>query len=424
MNSHRQAWDEKIYLDRGATHFRVNHRVFLDPDVLEREREQIFQKCWLYLGHESELPDKNDFILRSVGGRELIFVRGQDETIRAFYNVCPHRGAALCREAKGNRKLFRCLYHAWAFDTQGGNVARPGSDRYPEGWLRPDLHNLRPVEQIDHYRGLYFVNFDASAVSLRSYLAGTVEYLDLIIDKSEVGMEIIGGSHQYGMYTNWKCLAENGFDGYHPVVVHQTYFDYLARAGDMDSAPIWQLSPQRHLGNGHGVMEYSGPWGRPVAKSTQSWGAIGEKEVAEIKARLIEKHGVEYATRLTETNFNMLVFPNLAVNDHMSTNIRTTDPVEVGKMVVNSWAIAPKEESPFMRKFRLKNFLEFLGPGGFATPDDAEALEQCQRGYRTLPDGWNDYSRGIGANDVDLTDELCLREYWNTWSERMAGGRA
>lgn len=412
------------YLDISKDHFRVSRQVFVDPAVLELEMRNIFEKCWLYLGHESELPNRNDFIVRSIGGHQLIFVRGQDDVIRAFYNVCPHRGATVCREKQGNGKLFRCLYHSWAFDTQGKTVARPGPERYGEGTLEPGLHDLRAVAKIDNYRGLYFINYDANAGSLRDYLAGATEYIDLIFDKSEVGTQIVGGTHKYGVYANWKCLAENGFDGYHVGAVHPTYFEYLAHAGDLDSAPIIQLSPQRHLGNGHGISEYGGPWGRPVAKSTQSWGEAGEKEVAEIIARLEKRHGKEYAHRLANTNFNMLIFPNLALNDHMSTNIRTTQPDGVGKIIVDSWSLAPVDESSLLSTYRKKNFLEFLGPGGFATPDDVEALESCQKGYHNFPDGWNDYSRGLKSNDVEMTDETCLREYWKEWNRRTTGGEA
>ena len=73
--------------------FRVNRKVFVDPAVLARERRHIFDTCWLYVGHESELASRGDFLTRTVGGRELIVVRGKDNNIRAFFNTCPHRGA-------------------------------------------------------------------------------------------------------------------------------------------------------------------------------------------------------------------------------------------------------------------------------------------------------------------------------------------
>ena len=85
--------------------FLVNRRAFVDPNVLAQEQAAIFDKCWLYIGHESEIPNNEDFLTRAVGGRELIFVRGKDGTARAFFNTCPHRGAMVCREKKGKGKI-------------------------------------------------------------------------------------------------------------------------------------------------------------------------------------------------------------------------------------------------------------------------------------------------------------------------------
>ena len=210
--------------------FRVNREAFVSPEVLAREHSAIFDKCWLYLGHESELPDPGSFLTRDVGGRELIFARGQDGRARAFFNTCPHRGAMVCREKQGKGKLFRCFYHAWTFDLEGKLVQRPEATRYSEN-IEPGLHDLVPVAQLAQYRGLYFVTYDPTAVDLETYLAGAREYIDLTVDQSEVGMEIVGGIQEYGFQANWKLLAENSFDGYHGLPTHSTYFDYVVAAG-------------------------------------------------------------------------------------------------------------------------------------------------------------------------------------------------
>ena len=191
--------------DKGT--FLVNRRAFIDPNVLSNEKELIFDKCWLYLAHESELLRSGDFLTRAVGGRELIFVRGNDGEVRAFFNTCPHRGAMVCREKRGKGKLFTCLYHAWTFDLEGTLVQRPEAERYSAA-AQGGMHNLVPVPRLESYRGLYFVNYDADAMSLTDYLAGSIEYIDLTMDHSEVAMEIVGGDQEYGFQANWKLLAE------------------------------------------------------------------------------------------------------------------------------------------------------------------------------------------------------------------------
>ncbi|MGE0828372.1 MAG: Rieske 2Fe-2S domain-containing protein [Hyphomonadaceae bacterium] len=412
------------YVVETPENFRVNRRVFVDQDVLDREMKSIFERCWLFLGHESELPKAGDFIVRTVGGHNLIFVRGQDDKLRAFFNVCPHRGATVCREDRGNTKLFRCLYHSWAFDTQGKTVVRPEPERYAPGALEAGQFDLPPVPRIEDYRGFYFINFNPAAESLVEYLAGATKYLDRVVDKSEVGLEVIGGTHQYAIAANWKCLCENTYDGYHAGPTHVTFFEYMANAGELqnmsDSLRVDDLVPHVNLGNGHVASPSRGAWGRPVARASSSWSDEAKRDVAELMARLEKRLGKEYASQIANDEFNMVIFPNFAVNDHFSTNIRTMEPDGPGRLRVNSWSIAPKEETKALREVRRKNFLAFLGPGGFASPDDAEALEHCQRGYYNLPDGWNDVSRGLGAKDFALTDEFNQRAFWREWSRRMA----
>src|SRR6201982_2467846 len=104
--------------------FKVSRQAFVDPDIPEAERPRIFDKCWLYLGHSSELPKPGDFVARQVGGRNILFARDAKGTLRAMFNTCPHRGAQVCREKHGNAKSFQCFYHRWVFGFDGG-LGRP-----------------------------------------------------------------------------------------------------------------------------------------------------------------------------------------------------------------------------------------------------------------------------------------------------------
>ena len=91
--------------DRGL--FKVARTAFVEKDVFALEQQRIFERCWLYLGHESEVARPNDFVTRAISGRNLIFNRDSKGGVNAFYNTCTHRGAFVCREAKGNSKLFQ-----------------------------------------------------------------------------------------------------------------------------------------------------------------------------------------------------------------------------------------------------------------------------------------------------------------------------
>jgi p-cumate 2,3-dioxygenase alpha subunit len=415
-------------VDRGR--FMVARSAFIDPEVLKRERDEIFSKCWLYLGHASELADPNDFLTRSVGGRELIFNRDRKGVYRVFFNTCPHRGATVVREPVGNALGFKCFYHGWAFNNNG-----VFSTRYTPGNYAPDhnsdgCQNLKAVAHLDNHRGFYFVNFDKGAGSLSDYLADAKEYLDLVSDHSDAGVEIIGKAQEYSMRANWKLLVENSYDGLHALETHKTYFEYLmAEVGAINSV----FTPSggaadftvRDLGNGHAVIESPGPWGRPVAQWIPAWGEEGKVYIDSIRKRLVDSHGPDRAKRIAEKGRNMVIFPNLVINDIMAVTVRTFYPESPDFMNVNGWALGTKDEAPTFRKWRLNNFLEFLGPGGFATPDDNEALEACQKGYRNMREvAWNDVSKGMLKPSPAGDDEAQMRAFWREWQRRVGVANA
>jgi len=98
--------------DQEAGLFRVNRRAFTDPECLADERRRVFDKCWIYVGHESEVPHAGDYRSRNVAGRPMILVRGDDSVVRVLLNTCTHRGSLVCRQKSGNAKTFQCPYHA------------------------------------------------------------------------------------------------------------------------------------------------------------------------------------------------------------------------------------------------------------------------------------------------------------------------
>jgi phenylpropionate dioxygenase-like ring-hydroxylating dioxygenase large terminal subunit len=97
----------------------VSPQVFADPEVHRLEQERIFTRCWLYVGHESQLPNPGDFIAGFMGEEPVIVCRGADRQIRVFLNSCRHRGMLVCRVEEGNAKFFRCPYHGWTYDLEG-----------------------------------------------------------------------------------------------------------------------------------------------------------------------------------------------------------------------------------------------------------------------------------------------------------------
>ncbi|HEX8077579.1 MAG TPA: aromatic ring-hydroxylating dioxygenase subunit alpha [Chthoniobacterales bacterium] len=414
-----------ILIDQGQGTFRVNRRNFVDEGIWRLEKERIFEKCWLYLGHGSELAKPGDFLTRIVAGRNILFTRDVKGVLRALLNTCPHRGSQVCRERKGNSKSFQCFYHGWIFGADGKLRSQPGEASYAEGFKDRATSNMKAVPRFEGYRDFYFVSFDSSIVPLQEYLGNAKEYLDVICDQSDAGMAIVPGSQEYAIRANWKLLTENSIDGYHAATTHATYFDYLLNTTGGFDMSHGMGGAGIDLGNGHAVLEYNAPWGRPVAQWIPAWGEEGKAETDRLYAGLVERYGEERANRIAKKNRNLFIFPNLVVNDIMATTVRTYYPAAPDYMLINAWALAPNNESAWARKYRLYNFLEFLGPGGFATPDDAEALEHCQRGFRNAEEApWNDISKGMKKDKPAHDDELQMRAFWTQWNKQMFAPQA
>jgi p-cumate 2,3-dioxygenase alpha subunit len=408
--------------DRVQGTFRVDRSSMTADQVLADERARIFDKCWLYVGHESEISKPGDYVRRSVAGRPLIFLRDGKGVPRVHFNTCTHRGATLCREDSGNTRVFQCFYHAWSFDTSGKLVVTPGPDAYSPAFDRSQ-YDLRGPAQLNSYRGLYFLNYDAEAADLRTYLGRTLEYLDLVLDQAEEDMRIVGGSHRYSVKSNWKLMVENSIDGYHAPTVHATYIDFVKSSGGGQNPNALTSGGCLDLGNGHAVMESTAAWARPIAYWEPFFGEEAREPIAEKRAALIGRYGPERGSRMADTFRNLLIFPNLIINDVAAITVRRIEPVTPALHLLEAWALAPVEEAEGSQALqrRLDSFLTFLGPGGFASPDDVEALESCQQGFAAQPGvQWSDMSRGM-TRVPKTDDELQMRTFWRAWAAHLDG---
>ncbi len=415
--------------DSDAQTFSVSRQVFVSPDVLEREARAIFDKCWIYAGHASEIRAPGDFRTRSIAGRPIIFCRDRQGTPRALINSCRHRGAIVCREREGNARQFYCMYHGWTYQTDGRIKSIPGDDAYSEGFKKQS-RGLVEVPRLEHYRDFYFLNFDPNAPALEKYLAGAKEYIDLVVDQSPSGrMEIISGVQEYDIKANWKLLVENSVDDYHLVTTHSTWLNYMRNSGVNVSVPKGQLLPTkgigRDLGNGHLTTDNPNYRGRPVAKWISIYGEDAKADIDAIRRELVERLGETRAARIADTNRNLAIFPNLVINDGSSVTVRHFYPTDPQSMRVTAWCLGPVEETEAQRARRLHAFLTFYGPGSFATPDDVAALELAQQGFAAWRDvEWSDLSRGMArsGNEPQLhTDEGHIRVFWRKWSELVEG---
>ncbi len=410
-------------VERGV--FKVHRRAFCDPAIFELEKERIFDRTWLYAGHESEFAKPGAYRARTIAGRNVILVRGADDKIRALFNQCTHRGTMLCREGGGEAKFFRCPYHAWTFDTTGRLTGLPMHDAY--GDLDRKELNLREGGRLESYNGFLFITFAKSIEPLEQHLGGVREYIDFVADQSPAGMEVLPGTHKYVMRANWKMVVENFVDSYHFTILHHRYIQHLKDSGVATGRPGEQgkFAAGKSLGNGHAVSEHeayaslgrlAGRWGTMLPEWTK-------EPVAGIKAELERRVGPERAFRISQTNRNVRVYPNLGLLDHISPVIRMITPRSVNCVDVEEWMLAPKGENAELRSVRLANNQIQVGPAGMVSADDVEVLELAQLGLSNPEQEWVDVSRGMKLRRTLPTDEHQMRGLHRFWHEKMTLGR-
>jgi phenylpropionate dioxygenase-like ring-hydroxylating dioxygenase large terminal subunit len=184
---------------------------YSDPEVLRREQERIFRSAWQYVGHEGMVADTGDRFAAEAGDVPVLVVRDGD-TVRAFLNVCRHRGSQLVDDA-GSGKSIQCPYHAWTYALDGALVAAPRADREADF----DAADISLVElRLERWGPLLFVNPDVNAAPLAETLGPLPELVSLD------GLKFRVRDH-YELDANWKIASENFLECYHCPVAHKGF---------------------------------------------------------------------------------------------------------------------------------------------------------------------------------------------------------
>ena len=412
-----------IVEDAMAGTFRIHRSTMTSDEIMALEKTRIFDRSWLYVGHDSEVPKVGDFRRRVVAGRPLFMVRGQDNKVRVFLNTCRHRGALVCRQDEGNSRAFMCFYHGWTYNDRGELTGVPDIGGYA-GCLDQSKLGLMEPPKVDSYQGLYFVNFDANAPSFLDYLGDAKDLLDMSMESADIlgGWEVIRGSAKYNIKANWKLLIENSVDNYHFRPIHQSYLDFRGERRDIGDRAFEERRHPRGVGfkNGHVAMLSPAP-GRTIANPVSRWSPAVIEEVNRVRGELIKRYGEARGASMAEVSRFLIIFPNVCIHDTQSGfKIRQIWPVSPGIMEVNQWELVPRNEREDVRAARMEGAVTFQGPGGFGTPDDIEGLESCQAGFAAKEVEWSDASRGMRREARD-DDELTSRAFWRQWISLIRG---
>jgi phenylpropionate dioxygenase-like ring-hydroxylating dioxygenase large terminal subunit len=232
-------------------HREVALRVLADPEIFDIEMDRIFARVWQVVAHESEVPNRGDFVTRYLGRDSVIVSRDRTGAIKVVLNACTHRGMRVCRTDAGNSNQHVCPYHGWTFDHSGRFLGSPLAAEQMHGSTREKSELGLRAARVEIFCGMVFATLDEDAPPLEQHLGHAAWYWKLMFDVADGGLEVIGAPQRFTIKTNWKCPGEqHAGDGYHVLTLHRSLLT-LFRKGDSEGADL--ASGLNVNWNGHGL---------------------------------------------------------------------------------------------------------------------------------------------------------------------------
>ncbi|HYF27877.1 MAG TPA: aromatic ring-hydroxylating dioxygenase subunit alpha [Baekduia sp.] len=400
---------------------RVHGSLYTDPAIYQAELERIWYRSWVYVGHVSEVPEPNDYVLKSIGPQQVIMSRDKQGEIHLLLNRCTHRANLVCDAPKGNSSAFRCPYHGWTFSNTGKLLGYPFNSGYDGREAKKDL-GLGRVARMGIYQGFVFGSFAQEGPTLLEYLGAAHEAFDRLVRLSPTNeVAITAGWLKHEVKANWKMLLENETDGYHPQFVHSSIFS-VAKSGIGDLYGEKSTAVARDLGGGHTENDLR-PEFRRIGQPLGWFGTLPEKVpdyVRQMEATLGKDTAREV---LIDGAPHTMIFPNLFIAE---IQMFVLQPLAVDRTVQHVTAVQ-FPGAPDMNRRLLQQTIGSVGPAGFLLADDSEMYERNQRGVEALEPEWLVIKRGMhrerrderGFLIGDATDEVPQRGIWRHYRELM-----
>ena len=408
------AWSELIQPEH------VHGSLYTSPDIYEAELERIWYRTWVYVGHESELPNSNDYVMKSIGPEPIIMTRDREGQIHLLHNRCPHRGNRVCMNDGGNARSFTCPYHGWTFANNGQLRGYPFPSGY-EGVDRSAL-GLGKVARVASYKGFVFGSLAAEGPTLEEHLGAAKTSIDLLCMNSPEGeIEVTAGFLKHKVKSNWKFLVENETDGYHPSFVHASIFE-VAQSGIGSLYSAESSAVSRYLGNGHTENDLRPEF--PKRDKPMSWFNTTSDRLPDYTRQMEQAYGVEKARQImVEGTPHVMIFPNLFIAE---IQLFVLQPTSVNETVQHVTALQFKGAPDLNRRMRQQT-MGSVGPAGFLLADDAEMYERTQLGVQASNPEYLFLGRGKhreredadGFLVGDATDETPSRGIWRHYRSLM-----
>lgn len=396
----------------GIENGEIPFKIYNNQSVFSEEIKRIFGNTWMFIGHESEIPDNGDYRRRYIGEDPYIFVRDEDGSVQVLFDCCRHRGARLSQATQGNTSAFRCPYHGWTYKTNGDLYGVPAKGEAYQDLDRCDNGLVSPP-RIDSYGGLVFASLNEDVPPLEEYLGGMKFYIDMHFNLTEGGMEVLGSPNRWMIKNNWKVASENASgDAYHTQIVHRTIDEMELGDADFSRSKSWEH-----------VVDIDGHNALVVTTDDESdriyWGLPEDLVEENLNQNLTDKQ-LSLARR--SSRYVCCVFPNLTFSHHIVNrtpsddsdpvsflDIRLWHPAGPDEMELWTWILAPKEASDELKERVQEAGVFWNGPAGNGEQDDVpmwEGITQNANGLMAQKEDFTlNYEMGTeGMSKIETDD--------------------
>jgi phenylpropionate dioxygenase-like ring-hydroxylating dioxygenase large terminal subunit len=416
----------------------VSREIFADQEIYKRELETVFARAWLFIGHESQVPNPGDFFLSRMGEESVILTRDRKSQIHVLLNSCRHRGMKVCRYDQGNANLFTCPYHKWSYSTDGSLHGVPQHATIYAGALDKSKHSLVEPPHVTNYKGSIWASWDPDAPPLLEYLGPMKDHLDIALDSRdgrEGNVEVVGGVQKWIIPCNWKIPSENFLgDSYHGpshMSADMVGIGPSGRSGQKTGRRD-NLAEGGHelwvsFAGGHGVHSaYKGkdaPY-FPEYLDSAAAEAYARKTYYEREERLGEK------ARLA--NYVGHVFPNVSFRSTQPRQICVWHPHSATSVEAWSFFLVDKDAPEEVKDFFRRYYLRYAGPAGMTEQDDMDNWKCATESARgTIAKRYPFvYQQSMGVETdqgvvpglvAEQMTEHMARAFYQVWGDYMDG---
>jgi benzoate/toluate 1,2-dioxygenase alpha subunit len=413
----------------------VHRDVYCDQELFELEMQRLWERAWIYVGHESQVPKPGDYYTADIAGQPVVMVRAADGAVHVLLNRCAHKGSKVVSASSGNcRGQLRCPYHGWTYRTDGSLRTVPLKTGYDETRFA-ESNAARGMVRLDSesHRGFVFTRLSADGPSFHEYFGQSLSSIDNMADRSPEGkLEVTGGVLRYMHNCNWKMFIENLNDTMHPMVAHQSSAG-TARdlwKGQPAEAPVPMVIEQfvPFVSN----YEFFDRMGVRIYDNGHSYTGVNfsihskYSSVPEYERRMEEVYGAERAHAiLGEARHNTVYYPSLTIKGAIQT-IRVVRPLAPDKTLIESYTLrlvgAPDELlARSVMYTRLIN-----APTSVVGHDDLHCYRAMQEGLAASANPWVSLQRDYKPSEEsgiagrhNGTSEISMRGQFRAWLAAM-----